>query len=102
MIKDEESQKRSLKAIFLSPSFAPLFKRNPKHCVDKFADLTPYISYRDLVDNKLFIRGCPIGFGNTSDSGQREIIAEYSSIDELIDDGWQLESPTNPVFSLLS
>ena len=91
-MKESESQKRSLEAIFRIAAFAPLFKRNPKHCIDQFADLTPYISYRDIINKKLFIRGCPIGSRNCSDTGQRDIIVAYSSIDELINDGWQLDT----------
>ena len=91
-MEGKESQKKRLETIFRVAYFAPIFKPNPKHCKNKFADLTPYISYKDLIRNKLFIRGCPIGCGKSADSGQRDIIAEYSTIDELVNDGWQLES----------
>ena len=91
-MEEKNSQKKMLEAIFRVASFAPIFKSNPKHCINKFADFTPYISYKDLIKSKLFIRGCPIGSKSCSDTGQRDIIVEYDSIDELVNDGWQLES----------
>ena len=94
-MEGKDSQKKRLEAIFQVASFAPIFKTNPKHCINKFADLTPYISYKDLIKNRLYIRGCPIGSKSCSDNGQRDIIAEYGSIDELLNDGWQLDSNFN-------
>jgi hypothetical protein len=89
---DKDFQKKRLERIFRDGSFAPLFKRNPKHCVNKFADLTPYISYNDIKRNQILIRGCPIGKPNYIDSGQRDVIISYGSIDELVNDGWRLDS----------
>ena len=84
-------QLKSLKEIFQEASFAPLFKRNPKHCIRQFANLTPYISYDDLRNNKYIIRGSSIGIKNACTTEKRIIIVEYSNIDELINDGWQLD-----------
>ncbi len=80
-----------MEAILSAASFAPIFKRNPKYCLNEFADLTPYISYVDLKRNKLMIKGSPIGSKHYSDTGRREIIVEYATIDELVNDGWQLD-----------
>ena len=88
---DKEFQIKSLEAIYIKPSFAPIFKSNPRHCINEFARLTPYISCRDIERKMIVIRGCPIGCRNIIDSGKREIIASYSSINELVKDGWQLD-----------
>ncbi len=88
---NKNHQKKRLISIFKEAAFAPIFKHHPTYCIDRFAELTPYISYDDVVDNKFSIRGCPIGSGNSFDSGEREIIIEYATIDELLDDGWQLD-----------
>ncbi len=90
-MEEKDCQKKSLEEIFRSPTFAPIFKPNPKYCLDGLANLTPYISYKDILKNKISIRGCPIGCGNNYDSGQRDIIVEYKSLDELVDDGWCLD-----------
>ena len=91
-MNEENSQIKSLEAIISAASFAPIFKPNPKHCINQFADFTPYISFNDIVNNKLFIRGCPIGSKNFADTGEREIIVEYATIGDLVNDGWQLDS----------
>ena len=91
MIKESDSQKKSLEAIFRAASYAPIFKQNPKYCLNQFAELTPYISYIDLKKNKLMIKGSPVGSKHTSDTGRREVIVEYATIDELLNDGWQLD-----------
>jgi len=88
---DKEFQIKRLEAIFNNPSFAPIFKSNPRHCINEFARLTPYISCKDIESKMVVIRGCPIGFRNSIDSGKREIIVTYSSINELVNDGWQLD-----------
>lgn len=90
-MEDKEYQKKNLEAIISAASFAPVFKSNPKHCIGKFADLTPYISYDDVMNYKFIIRGRPIGEHNSFDSQQREIIAKYDSLESLVDDGWRLD-----------
>ena len=87
---DKDFQKKSIESIFRTASFAPLFKPNPKYCLDQFAELTPYISYSDIKNNRIFIRGCPIGVRNSQDSGKREVIIAYTTIEELVEDGWRL------------
>ena len=88
---DKEFQIKSLETIYREASFAPIFKPNPRHCINEFARLTPYISYKDIKCNMVVIRGCPIGVRNCDDSGQRNIIVRYNSIRELVDDGWELD-----------
>ena len=91
-MEDKEYQKKELKDIFSAASLAPVFKSNPKHCIGKFADLIPYISYGDVMNYKFIIRGRPIGDEiNTFDDKEREIIAEYDSLESLVNDGWRLD-----------
>ena len=90
-MKGIDLQKKNLEAIFRSAYFAPIFKPNPKYCKNEFADVTPYISYKDVVKNKFLIKGSPIGSRNGADLGIRDIIVEYSNIDDLVNDGWQLD-----------
>ena len=90
-MNDNSLQLKTLRAIFQEASFAPLFKRNPKYCVRQFANLTPYISYDDLRNNMYIIRGGSLGTKNANTSERRIVIVEYADIDELINDGWQLD-----------
>ena len=90
-MNSKDLQIKTLEEIFRTPSYAPIFKQNPHYCINRFSDLTPYISFKDLLNNKILIRGCPIGRGNFVDLGSREIIVEYDTIEELVNDGWILD-----------
>jgi len=79
-------QKKTLQNIYANASYAPFLKKNTKYSVGKFFNKTPYISYDDIMNNKYIIRGKESG---VSEKG--EIIAEYKSIDELVNDGWRLD-----------
>lgn len=88
---DKDYQKKNLTSIYRDASLAPVFKPNPKYCINKFSDLTPYISYDDVMNNKYIIRGRPNDLHNSFDSEEGEVIVEYRSIDEMVNDGWRLD-----------
>ena len=88
---DPEKQKRKLEAIFREELFAPAFEFHPDYCIGAFAGLSPYISYTDVMHNRLIIRGRPVGECFAFDSQERAIIASYKSLDELVNDGWRLK-----------
>ena len=88
---DKEYQRKNIEAIYSAASMAPVFKQNSKYCINKFADLTPYISYNDVMSYKFIIRGRPSGEQNSFDAQERDIIAEYDSIESLVNDGWRLD-----------
>jgi len=87
---DPEKQKRKLEAIFREELFAPAFEFHPDYCIGAFAGLSPYISYTYVMDNRLIIRGRPMGECFAFDSQERVIIASYESLEELISVGWRL------------
>lgn len=88
---DIEYQKKNLDAIYDAASMAPIFKSNPKYCIGKFAELTPYISYNDVRNYKYIIRGRPDSEQNHFDDQEREIIAKYDNVESLVNDGWRLD-----------
>ena len=90
-MEDKEYQKKNLETIYSAASMAPVFKPNSKYCINKFAGLTPYISYNDIMSYKFIIRGRPIGEHNSFDALERDIIAEYDTIESLVNDGWRLD-----------
>jgi hypothetical protein len=90
-MEDTEYQKRNLEAIYRGANLAPAFKLNPNYCIGDFAGLTPYISYDDVMNYKFIIRARPRDVFNHFDNEKREIIAEYDSIDSLVNDGWRLD-----------
>lgn len=90
-MEDHEYQKKNLERIFNGALLAPVFHRNPVYCINQFSDLIPYISYSDVMGDKYIIRGRPKGEYNPYDTEEREIIAEYHSLDELVNAGWRLD-----------
>ena len=93
IVEDNEIayQMKNLKAIYKTANFAPVFKKNPKYCINDYAALTPYIAYDDIMHNRYIIRGRLNGEFSSFDNEKSEIIAKYSNIDELVNDGWQLD-----------
>jgi len=90
-MEDKEYQKKNLEVIYNAASMAPVFKSNPKYCIGRFEDLTPYISYNDIMSYKYIIRGRPVEEHNSFDAQEREIIVEYDSLESLVNDGWRLD-----------
>lgn len=88
---DNEYQVRNIRNIFNSASMSPVFKRNENYCIGNFANMTPYIAYNDVHNDKYIIRARPFSENNSFDSEEREIIKEYSSIESLVHDGWRLD-----------
>lgn len=94
LVKEESDfdwQVRNIANIFNAASMAPVFKKNPKYCTGNFADLTPYISYNDVLNYKYIIRARPLGENNSFDSEERDIITQYDSIEQLVKDGWRCD-----------
>jgi hypothetical protein len=92
--EDKEYQLNNLKEIYEKALYPPIFKNNPKYCVGKFANLTAYISYEDIMNYKYIIRARDWSSCDStvlvSNEGS-EIIKEYDNMESLIDDGWELD-----------
>jgi len=87
---DFDWQVREIVNIFTRGSMSPVFKINSKYCKGQFLNVTPYISYNDVLNYKYIIRARPQGEINSFDSKEREIIKQYESIEELVKDGWRI------------
>ncbi len=90
-MNDKDFQKKHIDLIFRDASMAPVFKTHPKYCTNQFSGLIPYICYDDVMEMKYIIRGRPLGQANSFDYEKREIIVEYKSVDEMVNDGWRLD-----------
>lgn len=91
MEDDKEYQKKHLTDIYSFASMAPVFKRHLKYCTGIYEGCIPYISFDDVMNYRYIIRGRPTGINNRFDFEEREIIMEYETMDELINDGWRLD-----------
>lgn len=83
-------QVEMLKSIFEAASYAPIFKENPKYPQTKIK--APYIAFDDVMDYKYIIRCCDVSeISSFRSEKSDEIIAEYSTAEELVNDGWRLD-----------
>ena len=90
-MNDLDYQKKNLEVIFRDASLAPVFKQNAKYYIGELSNLTPYISYDDVMRNKFIIRGRPVSESGAYYNEKKVIIAEYDSIVDLVSDGWRLD-----------
>jgi hypothetical protein len=93
---DDDHQISNLNKIFSEALRAPIFRYNnaffEKECAYK-EDFLPRISYDDIMEFRQIIRWCPIDAAGKAYWTDRnaEVIVEYSSIQELVADGWRLD-----------
>ena len=86
---DREYQIDNLRRIYSAASMSPVLKRNPKFQVEG----TARIGYSDIMEERTIVRVD----ANFPDSGgfwggdDAPILASYSSVEELVDDGWRLD-----------
>jgi len=87
-MNDKEFQKKNLQEIFNTANMSPCFKENPKFLVNG----VPRIAYDDVMNWRYIIR-LDENFGDNrfwSDNNAKEIV-RYSTIDDLVNDGWRLD-----------
>ncbi len=89
-MNDKEYQQHHLERIYGGGWLAPIFKSNTKYCKETWNGMSPRISYSDVMDHKYIIRWAPHD-PNTFWAENTEIIVEYKSIDEMVNDGWRLD-----------
>ncbi len=85
---DREYQLHWLNQIVDDGARSPFFKTNPKY---PQSDQACRMSYDDVMGRRWIVRIAPDSFDKTLWSGDTQIVAEYKSIEELVDDGWRLD-----------
>jgi len=88
MSSDKEYQVEDLERIFTGATLSPVFRHNPKYPIKGGI---ARIAYNDIMDYKFIIRHDKNFNGNSFWSEDADVIAEYKSIEELVDDGWRLD-----------
>ena len=86
-----EADIKALKNIYSRGTMAPYFKDNPRYPLKGCAF---YIAYDDVSDNKYIIRSFKLDENKLSSFRSEmsdPVVAEYTSVEELIADGWQLD-----------
>jgi hypothetical protein len=89
-MNDKEYQTHHFEEIYRDGLLAPFLKSNPKYCANGLNEMIPRISYDDVMDHKYVVRWSPHD-PNAFWAENTAIIAEYTSIAEMVDDGWRLD-----------
>ena len=88
-MNDRAYQISKLQEILGGALRSPVFRKNPKYTVDG----VPRIDLNDVMSDKYIIK-CDTDFPSSGSCWCDEnaaVIAQYSSIEELVDDGWRLD-----------
>ena len=86
---------RVFQQIFNDALFPVTLAPNPKYSIGKYETMTPYISYDDVLANRYRIRFLPSDAVPSYMEQEGDIIAEYQSIDQILQDGWMLGEKGN-------
>jgi hypothetical protein len=87
MKTDQEYQLFNLERIIDGGVGSPVFKPNAKFPVEGLAR----IAYSDVMDRKYVIRDTGTHDLNSCWNEKTKVIAEYRSMEALVDDGWRLD-----------
>lgn len=91
---DIQLEIRLLKEVYDDAMYAPLLRWNPKYKTDKFNGMTPYICIDDICYYNYVV--CAIPDEEVTDMLQerfrRNVIVEYTSLEEMVEDGWRLDT----------
>lgn len=84
---------RLFKQVYDDAMYAPLLRWNPKYRTKKFAGMTPYICINDICDYNYVVCAIPDEEVTMmlSERFRRNVIAEYGSVEEMVEDGWILD-----------
>ena len=93
-------QENMLQQMYDAPQYSPLMHWNEKYKTAAFENMTPVICIQDLVEWKYAISAVPDekvseelkGFGIPCFFERGELVIEYTSLDEMVRDGWRVGS----------
>ena len=89
-----EREVRLFKQVYDLAKYAPYVRWNPKYKTEKFNEMTPYICIDDIVNYKYVICAIPDEEVTMAlqELHRRNVIVEYNSIEEMVNDGWILDT----------
>ena len=89
-----EREVRLFKQVYDLAKYAPYVRWNPKYKTEKFNEMTPYICIDDIVNYNYVICAIPDEEVTMAlqELHRRNVIVEYNSIEEMVKDGWRLDT----------
>ncbi len=91
---DIKREVRLFKQVYDDAKYAPFVRWNPKYKTEKYNGMTPYICIDDIVNYKYVVCAIPDEEVKMmlQEQHRRNVIVEYNSIEEMVEDGWRLDT----------
>ena len=90
---DKQREINLFKEVYDDAMYAPQLRWNPKYESAQFAGMTPYICINDICYYNYVV--CAIPDDEVammlSERFRRNVIVEYNSLEEMVEDGWRLD-----------
>lgn len=84
-MNDKEYQLKTLDQVFMDAVYPIVFKNNPKYDIGQN---TAFIALSDIMNLNYILRKSK-SYDDKSD--QNEIIVQYNSLQDIVEDGWRLD-----------
>lgn len=95
VLEEIERRKQEFKEHYDSPIVSPQLRWNKKYKTPEFEGCIPIIAINDLVDRKYVVCAIPneeVEMFLMQLTRTDKVIAEYNSLEEMVDDGWRMGS----------
>ena len=91
---NNQSEIRLFNQIYKDALYAPLLRWNPKYKTEEYNGMTPYICIKDICDYKYVVCAIPDEEVTMTlqEMSRRNVIVEYGSVEEMVEDGWRLDT----------
>lgn len=84
-------QLKALKEIYRTANISPIFRPNPAYS-SELGEKVPYICLDDVLENRYIIRMLPDEqIKNFPIFSGGDKLKEYPSLEQLVQDGWELD-----------
>lgn len=95
VLEEIECRKKEFKEHYDSPIVSPQLRWNKKYKTTELEKFTPIIAINDLVNRNYVVCAIPnkkVEMFLMQDSRTDKVIAEYNSLEEMVEDGWRMGS----------
>lgn len=93
VLEEIESRKQEFKEHYDNPIVSPQLRWNKKYKTTELENYTPIIAINDLVKSNYVVCAIPnekVEFMLMHHPRTDKVIAEYSSLEEMVNDGWRM------------
>lgn len=87
----DKSYVELIDAAFNNAAYPIILKPNTKYMTDQYENMIPYIAYQDVIKGRCRVRAFPSEDVPTYTSTEGDILVEYDSTKDMVNDGWRID-----------